>query len=86
MKKHNNFSSWIARARGDQHPSPDVAARVMRTLTVSSQRETTGDWLPGWRFEVALVGLTLVLILFGAQAMQETADPLREYASMFMEW
>jgi len=86
MDGAKQFEKWAKRAREDQGPTPDVTARVMRTLARPAPTYPEERVWPGWVASAVLVAATLICVVLGAEAWEAIGEPLGEWTQVASEW
>ena len=82
MNGHERFEDLARRARADDAPSPDVSARVMRTISGLQTVEAPGG--PRWALQAALFTATLIGVAALYRVWEGLLLPVFDWT--LMEW
>jgi hypothetical protein len=84
MKRENPLKDWMARARDESPPRPDVADAVLRRLRTERAVEVERA-IPAWPVAVAACA-ALVCVVFGISAWSSLTDPLGSWLGELTSW
>jgi len=85
MKREQPLKDWMARARDDQAPRPDVADAVLRRLRQAERIGAAARAVPAWPALVAACA-ALVCVVFGVSAWSSLTDPLESWLGELTSW
>lgn len=84
MTRQEPLKQWMARARQERHPQPDVARAVLRRLHAAEHRRP----LPGlsWAWPAAAACAAALCAVLGLTAWNTLGDPLCTWLGELATW